>query len=229
MMQVLAEWFSGLSFLGKAALSFLLLVLVAFPAAVAKEIAEKVMRLAFNSHNENRARLKVAGTFSTSGITRIERLMREEIRIKIENVGAKDVIIHHIELCREKKRGIWFFGRKSELDPCKFVESRKEHEPRVDAFMLWNVAFIGDPSKMESSEVLEAGKSCARFIPLNLSPNVHDLFTQLVATKKEAKTVRFVVCTDYGKFPVKSDKDVKKFVVRSVLPAIKQKEQNLTQ
>ncbi|MDA8015045.1 MAG: hypothetical protein MPK09_05455 [Gammaproteobacteria bacterium] len=147
------------------------------------------------------------------------------IQIEIENTGSKEVIIRHIEVCRVKKRGITLFGRKRECKSCKVVYSHKKTEmfPAEPGFYEPPVISLsGD----DPSNFLEPGKSTSRCVPQDTFQCGKNELGEIASTKKQAKSVEFVVCTDYGKFPVKSEKSLKKFVVSEFTSAIGRNKQN---
>lgn len=223
-MQVVAEWFVAVSSslasagawladLNWGTLEGLLSVLISL---VGIWVTLRLHRTA------NRAKLESTGEIVKSKT--IPMLDLEEIQIKIENTGPKDVLIKHIEMCRVKC-SIGLRGRKLKYTSCKTVHSKKEHESRLDAFQF---ASFHHPVKLHHpvnlsdanpSDVLGSGKSCDRFMSKNFPSETNVHLAELAKTKDEAKTVQFVVCTDAGKFPVESDEDLKEFVVSKILSA----------
>ncbi|CAJ2376224.1 MAG: hypothetical protein IBGAMO2_240003 [Arenicellales bacterium IbO2] len=159
----------------------------------------------------NQAKLKATGMLVSRG----------EIKIQIKNTGSKKVIINHIEICRVKIRGIGLCDCNREYQSCKVVLSGTEDDDYTPTELT-----LYDPLAFpDESHALDVGKSCARFFPFEENEDL----AELAKTKREAKTVQFVVCTDYGKFPVKSEKRVKKLVVSSIISAIKRRKNRVAE
>ena len=169
----------------------------------------------------NHAKLKATGVFAKSNGGIIYG-----IQMKIKNVRAKDVTIKCIAMCRIKKmRSLGLSGFKRKFESCRGVFSQKEGDTS-----FFGSAFYMDRTKQfpEQEEVLESGKTCTRLITIDFFADSHDYLLDLAETKKEAKTVQFVVCTDYGNFPVESDQSVKKFLVDVLTAAIEREKRNPT-
>ncbi|MDA8015072.1 MAG: hypothetical protein MPK09_05625 [Gammaproteobacteria bacterium] len=155
----------------------------------------------------------------------------ETIEIGIKNIGPRKVSVYHLEMCRVKIRGISLYGLKREYEACKEVRSYIEWISPREKFRIYDAPLSpyvepSDPPSINSkgsSGVLDIGKGSVWVIPRNLDESAHAPLAELASTKKEAKTVKLVVCTDHGKFPIKSEKSVKKFLVSIIISAIKRK------
>lgn len=160
----------------------------------------------------------------------------EAIKIEIENIGPRKVIVYHLEMCRVKKRGIGLYGCKREYNGCMTVHSDIAH-PDINEvspqqkLRLYLPSLLpprdppSDPPTILSdspSGVLGVGKSGTWIIPLSLDERAYAGLAEFVSSKKEAKTVGLVVCTDHGKFPV-NQKCVKKILVSTIISAIGRK------
>ena len=140
------------------------------------------------------------------------------IQIKIKNTGSKKVTIKHIEMCRVKKRGMTLCGRKREYVACKAVySSRKDEEPFKDSGFYESEVMDLASLEIHNPNELDVGKSCTRLVHWFEAEGHSADLAELAASKKEAKDVQFVVCTDYEKFPVKPAKSVKEVFVQKTL------------
>jgi len=138
------------------------------------------------------------------------------ISLKMTNTGPHPMIIRYIEMWVGKKQ-----AKQGEQGEFNAVKSWKESEPIPPDNTF---GFIKPPDILypEPSDILEVGKSCIRLIPCNFGwdeKGARASLKEFVRNKKEAKTVRFAVYTDYGRFFLKSEK----CVVKAIIDATTQK------
>lgn len=150
--------------------------------------------------NANKVALQIASNAykaKLKGVCKIANSFFPEFALEVENIGPHTMVIRHIEM--------WVGKQQAKQDGHDAVEFRKKPENISPdyTFKFIMPAVLPD----ESLEVLEVGKSCTLFVPRNFDEKkARATFKEFVRNEKEAKTVRFVVCTDYGKFPVKTCK-----------------------
>jgi len=158
----------------------------------------------WNARNANKAKLEAKCELSTFGLS-----------FCIKNTGAKAMIIQHIEMC---------VGEQHERRMA--VESSKKSEIPPNAFSLYDPAVLSD-----ESDVIEVGQNRTRLVSMNFNEDSVFQFKDFARSKKEAKTMQFVVCatrppahhsdlpvdiTDCETFQVKTGKSVVAEILKAV-------------
>jgi len=161
---------------------------------VALQIASNANKVAVQiASNAYKAKLK--------GVCKIANSFFPEFALEVENIGPHTMVIRHIEM--------WVGKQQAKQNGHDAVEFRKKSENISPDYTFKFIMPAVLPAVLpdESLEVLEVGKSCTLFVPRNFDEKkARVALKEFVRNEKEAKTVQFVVCTDYGKFPVKTCK-----------------------
>lgn len=200
----LTEWVSTLGYLGAAVLAIVVLIVT----SAVKAVTTETVRRTFNAL-ANREKLKATGT--------LVNINSGEIKVEIKNIGSKKVTIKHLGICQVKTCGMGLFGSNRKYESCLAFLSITADDNYFPEFVL------EDPRDFrDQPDELEVGQSCTRSFEFYGD----DCLSDLAKTKEQAKVVQFVVYTERRKFPVKSEKPVKKLVVSSIISAIAREKQN---
>lgn len=158
------------------------------------------------AYDAQRGRLKLTCKIRSSFSGSVGGDLPEEIVLFVENNGQRETTIRQIKMC---------VGKRSNDKKCKVVRFKCKPE----LFPSDSLIFETDPLA-RLSDLLKSGGIYKRYIPLGVGKEVQKWVLspvkEFISTKKEAKTVRFVLCTDRREYPIKRDDRLVKAIVNAI-------------